>query len=285
MRYRLNNLRSSGVLRSCYTAINAAKFGQYYYKIFFKFFNINEVILEMVIKALCSHDSIHWVIRTEGKYDLGANFRVSNPLELSDKLDQIKRRYSAHISQLNYSVVLQLDLLERSYLAEAAKSKRKEPAVIRARDQLFQADEINKQILFRLAQDSRITAVEIGRQLSLSADAVLSRIRRLEREKVIVKYGAFIDSSKLGLQNFYVLIYLSSFSPMREKGFVETCRKNSRIVTIVKALGEWDYELSLEVASVDEYRRIMMDLTREFSDIIRDYAGLIVTETRKFELV
>ena len=44
----------------------------------------------------------------------------------------------------------------------------------------------------------------------------------------------------------------------------------------MKALGEWDYELSVEIDSVDAYRELMMDLTREYSDIIVDYNAMVV---------
>lgn len=56
------------------------------------------------------------------------------------------------------------------------------------------------------------------------------------------------------------------------------------MVYFIKALGEWDYELNVEVENLDKYRELMMDLTREFSDIIRDYQSFPVSRVFKLTL-
>jgi len=57
------------------------------------------------------------------------------------------------------------------------------------------------------------------------------------------------------------------------------------ITYTIKALGEWDYELNVEVANVGEFRALMMELTREFSDIVRQYYALPVSDIHKFMIM
>lgn len=43
-------------------------------------------------------------------------------------------------------------------------------------------------------------------------------------------------------------------------------------------------ELDIEVKNVMEFRKIMMDLTTKFSDIIKDYSTLIIYKIYKYNL-
>ncbi|RIL10542.1 MAG: hypothetical protein DCC75_04160 [Proteobacteria bacterium] len=79
-----------------------------------------------------------------------------------------------------------------------------------------------------------------------------------------------------------MFIFLNYASKARIEAFVEYCRLQPSIVYLIKALGEWDYELNIEVADAAAFRSLMMDLTRRFADIVRDYYALPVAELCKF---
>lgn len=281
VRYRVQNLLKKGIIQNFQTVIDGGKLGFYYYKIFFKFYNVNETAVEMVIRYLCDHEAVNWVVRVDGSYDISITVRVSNPLELSNLIDEVRRKYSAQIHKWVYSVNIKMDFLTRDYLTDS-KRKKTSAGSYSAYKEPYHLDETNWEIIRLLAQESRISAVDIAKQLPISSDAVLLRIKQLERDQVIVRYNLVLDNSKLNQLNYYVLVYLSYFSPKREQSFVQYCSKNSNIVYLIKALGEWDYELSIEVETVQEYRELMMDLTREFSDIIRDYNGMMVSKIHKY---
>ena len=55
------------------------------------------------------------------------------------------------------------------------------------------------QILALLDQNSRISISKLAKKLRLSKDGVNYRIKKLEKEKIITRYFADIDVSKLGL--------------------------------------------------------------------------------------
>ena len=281
VRYRVQSLLRDGVIQNLQTVIDGGKLGFYYYKIFFKFYNVNETAVEMVTRYLCEHEAVNWVVRVDGTYDISITVRVSNPIELSNLIDEVRRRYSTQIHRWVYSVNIRMEFLTRDYLS-GAKKKRSAGGSYSAYEEAYRLDKTNWEIVRRLASDSRASAVDIAKGLAISSDAVLLRIKQLERDQVIVRYGLVLDNAKLSQLNYYVLIYLSYFSPKREQAFVEHCRKKPNIVYLIRALGEWDYELSIEVKTIQEYRELMMDLTREFSDIIRDYNAMMVSKIHKY---
>ena len=60
-------------------------------------------------------------------------------------------------------------------------------------------DKINMRILETLNINARITAVEIGKRVGLSAPAVAERIRKMEIEGIISGYKTIINYDKIGM--------------------------------------------------------------------------------------
>ncbi|MCV0412373.1 Lrp/AsnC family transcriptional regulator [Nitrosarchaeum sp.] len=59
-------------------------------------------------------------------------------------------------------------------------------------------DKNDEKILKNLLVDARLSARQLGLKLGMSTVTILSRIKKLEREKVIKGYTALIDHEKLG---------------------------------------------------------------------------------------
>ena len=59
-------------------------------------------------------------------------------------------------------------------------------------------DETDKKILNHLLVDARQSARQLAFKLGMSTVTILSRIKKLEKEKVIHRYSAIIDHEKIG---------------------------------------------------------------------------------------
>ena len=59
-------------------------------------------------------------------------------------------------------------------------------------------DKIDEKILKNLMVDARLSARQMALKLGMSTVTVLSRIKKLEKEKIIKGYTAIIDHEKLG---------------------------------------------------------------------------------------
>ena len=59
-------------------------------------------------------------------------------------------------------------------------------------------DQIDEKILKNLMVDARISARQLALKLGMSTVTILSRIKKLEKEKIIKGYTALIDHEKLG---------------------------------------------------------------------------------------
>ena len=66
-------------------------------------------------------------------------------------------------------------------------------------DSALELDDIDLRILGMLQEDCRVSLTRIGEAISLSAPAVLERIKKLEAARVVQGYHAKLDARLLGL--------------------------------------------------------------------------------------
>ena len=64
----------------------------------------------------------------------------------------------------------------------------------------MKVDETDKKILRNLQVDARSSARQLGLRLGLSTLTVLTRIKKLEKEKIIQGYTSRLDDEKLGYE-------------------------------------------------------------------------------------
>ena len=70
---------------------------------------------------------------------------------------------------------------------------------MRRMDTPVQLDAIDRRILRAMQADGRLTYDQLASQVSLSASAVLRRVRRLEESGVIAGYVALVKPEQVGL--------------------------------------------------------------------------------------
>lgn len=59
-------------------------------------------------------------------------------------------------------------------------------------------DRVDREILKNLLADARLSARQIGLKLGVSTVTIISRMKRLEEQKIIREYSAITDHEKLG---------------------------------------------------------------------------------------
>lgn len=281
VRYRINYLVKIGVINKFFTVVDTAKLGVAFYKVLLRLHNVNEKRIQRIIAYLARNSLVVWLVSLDGSYDISFVARVNNIMQLDGLVDDLNARFKNSIRRKVLSVNVIGEYLTRSYLLSHERSRYNSPSYTADSDQLA-ADETDERILRQLTISSRKTCVEIASQLRISPDCVLERIRKLERKKIITGYHIDLNNDKIDQTHYKVLLYLNNASPQKIGSFVNYCKTIPRIVYIIKSLGEWNYEIDVEVENIQQLRKIMMDLTMKYSSIISDYNALAVSKIYKY---
>ena len=75
-------------------------------------------------------------------------------------------------------------------------------------------DKIDEKILKNLMVDARISARQLAIKLGMSTVTILSRIKKLEQEKVIKGYTALIDHEKIGYDLTAIIEIIAKKNPI-----------------------------------------------------------------------
>ena len=115
-------------------------------------------------------------------------------------------------------------------------------------------DRIDREILFQLRRDGRLTNVELARRVGLTPPPCLRRVKRLEDAGVITGYRAVIDPAAVGrgLEVFVdVEIQVSDLKTVED--LEATVASYDEVIELRRMFGRPDYFIRVAVADHAAY--------------------------------
>ncbi|NPC57775.1 Lrp/AsnC family transcriptional regulator [Caenimonas soli] len=143
-------------------------------------------------------------------------------------------------------------------------------------------DQLDLQLLKRLAKNGRISHVELASQVFLSSSAVARRQRSLEDAGIITGYSANVSPKALGL-NATVLVHVALTKQSDEalSDFERAVTSCENVVQCFLMSGEYDYMLVLLVRDLEDFERVhKMHLSR-FPAVLRIQSSFAIREVLK----
>lgn len=142
-------------------------------------------------------------------------------------------------------------------------------------------DRIDIRILSALQRNGRISKVELAELVNLSASACLERMRRLERQKLVLSYHAQINlTAIMPIQMFLTEITLGGHRAVDFWAFERCVEKVPHIVECHALGGGIDYILKIVSADVPAYQSLIDELLSRNVGIER-YFTYVVTKVVK----
>ena len=119
-------------------------------------------------------------------------------------------------------------------------------------------DRIDMTILKILQVNGLITNVELSQKVNLSASPCLDRVKRLESEGYIKRYGAFLNANKLDYgMTAFVQVTLDRTTADVFKLFKVEVVKIREVVECHLVAGGYDYLLKIRFTNMEKYRSIL----------------------------
>jgi DNA-binding Lrp family transcriptional regulator len=126
---------------------------------------------------------------------------------------------------------------------------------------LYRLDAIDREILFQLQRDGRLSNVELARRVGLTPPPCLRRVKRLEEAGVITGYRATVDPVATG-QSFEVIvsveITVTDLGTLQD--FEAAVAGFEEVVEFRRMFGRPDYFLRVLVADQTAYEEHHMKL-------------------------
>jgi len=270
--YRIENLVKKGVIKSLNAVIDTGKLGFKSFRLFVKFYNLSPEKEQEIINFLLKNKNLLWLVQVEGNWDINTWFLYKSIEEMNEFWNKFLEKYNNHIEKREFAIYSNIYYFNRVYLLD--KKQLNPPISFVSLSKEENLDEKDLEILNLLAENARVSIIDISKKTRLTPKTIISRIKKLEEKKVIIGYRAEFDLEKLGYK--YYKIHISTFNTSKEK--MEKLKQylyaHPNIVYDNKVLGGYDIEIEIQVENENKLRGFIEELRKNFSNIIKDYEVL-----------
>lgn len=268
--YRLKRLERLGVILSYNAVIDHSALGYPIGGGFrIKFQYCNQKIEDEIIGYFKSKDNVWWLISRSGDYDLGVAIWARDIHEFYCFFDEFLGKHRQHVSDIKPRIYHKTYQYTRAYLAPGKVRPENEQPIVCWNAPRKPYDQTDYSILKVLSTNARMPVVEIARELELTPAVVKYRIKKMEKQGIILGYKAILSLEKLGYYWYKIELSLNDFS--RKKALFAYCRAHPNVVYAYEAVGGEDFEMEVEVKDARELLAIINDIRDKFSGSIISY--------------
>ena len=119
-------------------------------------------------------------------------------------------------------------------------------------------DRLDREILFQLRQDGRLSNVELARRVGLTPPPCLRRVKRLEDAGVVAGYRAVIDPAAVGRGlEVFVDVDINANDLKTVQEFETTAAGYDEVIELRRMFGHPDYFLRIAVADHAAYEAFL----------------------------
>jgi len=276
--YRINRLEKNKVIFQYYTIINFTKLGYSQYKIYFKFQNTNLETEQKIIDYWVQTNNSAWVAKIRGRWDLAVSLLAKSNFEFGRNLNDFMNRFSQYILGKEVLLTEYSPIYAREYLTDSKPSE----FIYGTNNEEYELDKIDEKIITALSVNARIHITELSKQLKLSRDIINYRMKKLIKDKIIIKYRCELNLSIIGIKQYKLILRTKCFSEENERKVKTYVKQHKKAVQLLKLIGSWDLEIEWEVANEDECYQVINEFRNFFSDIIREYDIIHIIKVYKY---
>ena len=123
-------------------------------------------------------------------------------------------------------------------------------------------------MLYELDANARISLKELAQKVRLSKDTVLYRLKKLEKQEVILRYQAYLDHGKLGYMSARINIKLQYTTPEKEKEIIEFITAQPNVGFFASVEGNIDLVIWLLIRSINELEQFWHAISNSYLNYI-----------------
>ena len=281
--YRYKRLCDNGIIHSSYALMDPAKIGFGIFRVLFRLATTKEGETAKLVEYFGKDNSVMWFASVGGRWDLIAEFLFGNAFEFNEKLNEVLKKFKENVLDYDVSIVLTIKFYEIAYLLPR-KEERKIKEIGGKIDnvKLHSAD---RKILNELKNNARATSIQLSKKLGMSRNTINSRINRLSEKKVLLGFKLFPNHSKIGKQQYKILINLRNFGLLTEKKFFSFAEANKSTLYALKNFGKWNAEIEVAVKDAEEVQNVSAQLRELFQQDLTDIEIIPIFRDYKINLM
>jgi DNA-binding Lrp family transcriptional regulator len=277
VKYKLNKYLSEGLIRKFVTIFDWSKLGYNYFIILLIKFEKGSS-LPRLLKEIEKSKNVVSFGRIYGKYDIFVNFIFKDEAEFNEYISILLGRAGNIIDDYTYIKPFFSKLYPLKFLGSNTID---DYHIISEGRTEIELDDKDKKILKALSKDARIKIVDIASRLRVSGEVVLHRLKRLQKQGIILGSRIQFNMKKLGYFFTLILIDIKNFSKANQEKLKDFVRTSKNINSIIFSFSRPN--CFIQIFHKDELvlRETIDKLKKFFSDSQITIEPLLIAEDEK----
>lgn len=273
LNYRLKKLQKENIITRYFAEVDISKMGLIAGKVTLQFQNVDKEKEDEIFNFLKNQPKIGWVVFCSGRWDCVFVFYVKDNYEIQELINDIIEKYGKYILAKEVLLIPEYYIISRGWLLNSSKR-----AISKIGEKTnLQVDELDLKIIKILTKNCRKPIIEIAGELDKSSSLIITRIKNLEKKKIIQNYYIGLNLEKIGKEFCKSFVYLYNYTRVEYEKLVKYCLNHPNITALTNIIGAWGLELEMEVNNFDEFYKIMNQIKNKFKHIIRSYEAITIT--------
>lgn len=148
-------------------------------------------------------------------------------------------------------------------------------------EQIQHLDDMDRQLLYLLQENSRIASAELARRVNLSAPGLQKRLRKLEENGIIEGYVTLVNREALGLDLLcFAQVTLAHHQPECVGQFCNLVKELPEVMECHHLSGEFDYLLKVVVANHQHLERFLSEKITRIPGVDRIRTSIVLNEIK-----
>mgnify|MGYP001449365293 CR=1 FL=1 len=229
--YKLKKYQSEGIIKQFFTLFNYEKLG----------YNISSGLLLKIkpnkikefSKSLTQNKNCLSKGKVLGDYDFYMDLIFKDEKELNEYISNLFKENQDIIFDYLILRSFFIELYPLKFLGQNIGENTYRIIDLESSTKKIELDDKDKIIMKMFSEDARVKIVDIAHKLKISPELTLYKIRRLEKEKIILGSRMFFDVNKLGYYLADILLEINNFSLEVQEKIKKFAKQNKNINNIL----------------------------------------------------
>ncbi len=278
--YRVNRLKEIGLLVGFNTVIDVKKLGWRMFFVYIRFKNINIAQQKTILGFLTAHRNVAQVFETMGNYDTVIKVFAKSIEDAQGIMKGIEERFKQQVDEYFLDFIVEEAAVPFSFLYQS------EPKTL----YLIERGETGKsglsglelKMLKELAKDARMNLAEMSGRLKIDRDMLKYHLKKLEKERIILKYRPDILPKVLGYNWYFLILKTSKLSRKTEEILERFLLNHPNVTYFYKTVGGSDIQVELRVKENEKLNEVVMQLRGILKSVLKRAELLTIMNEQKY---
>lgn len=278
--YHIQKMIQKGFIKEFITYIDTNQLGYTFYNVLIKLKYITKENKKKIVDKLKELPNVVWLSSFRGEWQMIVSTLAKHVGEFSMVLEQVLSILRGHLLDYNFFIVISASQLGYKKIHNSSKIDYDYNAQVGDKD-IVKLTNNDLKILGLIANNARMSNVEIAEKTKLTLEKVRYSLKKLEKQKVVQGYKPLVDVAKLGfLWNVMFLRLKSSTEEQKEK-MVSFLKDLPEVFYVVRGVGNCNLMVEFQTKTLDEFEKAKDLISTEFESIIADEKTVQLTEEHK----